>query len=314
MIEQGRPSSPIVGACHGFQVRSDLPISLTRSADLSRPMSTLDVCQATHPLPEPEQTPVREWVSSPGKPFSARLHQLGDGYGMWIDGFGAYAVNVELPQITVPAELPPARWESRLWGIPAVLCFAALGDLSLHAAVADVGGSAVILVGPGRFGKTTLAAAFLQAGHRVLAEDLCRCAVEPVPVVYPGPAMLRMRRDSFQRLGDFPGTSVGIEEDDRVHLVLDPSFRGGGQAVPIKAIITLQVSSGLTTLERLDPTMAIPLLWATSFNLPEPDDRSRCFLGVAGLASRVPIWRLTRQLNYDELPGLVDRIVTTCLS
>ena len=302
------------GACHGFDVRSDLPICLTRDADPERPMPPLYVRQAPAVLAEPTGPPVLEWVPGPGRPLAGRLHTLPDGYGMWIDGLGSYQVDPSLPMITAPADLPPARWEFRLWGVPAALCFIARGDLSLHAAAIDTGGAALLLVGPGRFGKTTLAAAFLQAGYRTLAEDLCRCTLDPVPAVYPGPPILRIRRDSYARLKEFPGTHVVMEEDDRIHLAIDSSsMRGGGEPVPLGAIVTLQTWSGPATFERLDPTVAIPLLWATSLNLPEHADRARCFLGVSGLAGSVPVWRLSRRLEYSGLPHLVDRIVTTCM-
>ena len=307
-------SNQAQGACHGFDVRSDLPILLTRAADPERPMPLLYVDQAPAVVAEPARPPIFEWVPAPGRPLAGRLHTVPDGYGMWIDGIGSYQVDLSLPKITAPADLPPERWEFRLWGVPAALCFISRGDLSLHAAAIDIGGAALLLVGPGRFGKTTLAAAFLQTGYRILAEDLCRCTLGPVPAVYPGPPMLRIRRDSYEQLKEFPGTRVVMEEDDRIHLAIDsPSMRGGGEPVPLKAIVILQAWSGPATFDRLDPTVAIPLLWATSFNLPEHADRARCFLGVSGFAGCVPVWRLSRRLEYNGLAHLVDTIVATCM-
>ena len=52
-----------------------------------------------------------------------------------------------------------------------MLCFRARGDTALHAAAVEVDGQAVVLGAPGTFGKTTLAAAFHAAGHRLLSED-----------------------------------------------------------------------------------------------------------------------------------------------
>jgi hypothetical protein len=303
----------VLGACHGFHVCSDLPVALTRSADLARPMPILSVQQASGSMPEPTEPALREWVPGPGTPFSARLHRLPDGYGMWIDDLGAYHVSPAASRITVPAGVPVANWEPRLWGMPAALCYIARGDVSLHAAAVDVDGSALLFIAPGRFGKTTLAAAFLRAGHRVLAEDMCRCAAHPVPSVYPGPAMLRMRRDSHERLGDLPGTRVALEDDERVHLVMADSLRGGGEPVPIGAVVALQVGSGPTTLEPISAAEAIPLLWATSFNFADRQDRIRCFQGVSAVAGTVPVWRLSRRLEYGGLPSLVEQIVATCV-
>jgi hypothetical protein len=309
----GHPDAAVVGACHGFHVRSPLPLRLIGSADLRDPWPVLEISQATEPLEEPSQPPVYTWVPQPGKPFGGRLHRLSDGFGVWVDGLGAYRVDPASLRIAVPAGVAPGRLESRLWGIPAALCFMARGDLSLHGAAVDIGGAGLLLVGPGRFGKTTLAAAFLRAGHRVLAEDLCRCTVDPVPAVYPGPALLRLRKDSHERLGELRGTSVVTEDEDRVHLEIDPSLRGDVRPVPIRAIIALQAGSGPTSLERLDPLEAIRLLWATSFNLPDHADRARCFQGVSALTDGVRLWRLTRRLDYDGLEALVERLAARCL-
>ena len=84
------------------------------------------------------------------------------GIPFWVDGLGTYDVRPggALPRIVVPAGADPIGREERLWGIPAVLCFLARGDHSLHAGSVDLGGRAVAFGAPGRFGKTTLAAAF----------------------------------------------------------------------------------------------------------------------------------------------------------
>jgi hypothetical protein len=301
------------GACHGFDVQTDLSIHMLRTADGAHPMPALQIDQAHVARSEPDQAPLYTWSPRPGRTFGGRLYHLSDGFGMWIDGLGCYHVDPQNRRITVPGRPSIARVESRLWGMPAALCFILNGGLSLHAAAIDVNGSALLFIGPGRFGKTTLAAAFMKAGYRVLAEDLCRCMAQPVPSVYPGPAMLRIRWDSYRCLGEIPDTHVVLEDEERVHLAFDPDARGSGSPVPIRGIVALQVSDGPTTLERLSVTEAIPLLWSTSFNFAEAADRARCFTGVSALAGAVPAWRLTRRLEFETLDALIDRVVTTCL-
>ena len=123
--------------------------------------------------PDGTTAPVLEWLPRPDHPFHARLFQVGDGdFDVWIDGMGTYRVAPGEPSVTVPADAEPVRREERLWGIPAALCFTRRGDLPLHAAAIEIDGRAVLLAAPGRFGKTTLATAFLARGRRVLAEDL----------------------------------------------------------------------------------------------------------------------------------------------
>ena len=76
----------------------------------------------------------------------------------------------------------------------------ARGDLAVHAAAVDVDGSALLLAAPGRYGKTTLAAAFAGQGYRLLAEDTTCYRPSSDPSVLPGLAMLRIRPDVHEHL------------------------------------------------------------------------------------------------------------------
>lgn len=301
------PALTTRGTCHGFTVRTDLPLKLTR--DTGGGDEALEMRRADAWPVEPATAPVRRWEPAPGRPFSARLHRLPDsGYGFWADRLAFFRVEPRARRIQVAPAEGSAHWEPRLWGIPSALCFTAHGDLSLHAAAVEVDGRALLLAAPGRSGKTTLAAGFHVAGHRVLAEDLCRCRVDPVPVAYPGPAMLRVRHDSYAHLGPIPHTQVKTRDRERVHVAVDAEARGDGRPVPLGAIVTVNVDDGPPRLERATPEAAIPDLWAMSFHVPTDEDRARCFQGVAALAHTVPVWRLTRRPTYEGLPGLVEQL------
>lgn len=294
------------GTCHGFDIDTGLPLRLARRTGGGD--EALEVRRTDTSPAEPDATPLRRWDPEPGRPFSGRLHCLADGYGFWADELAFFRVEPREGRIQVAPAAESAHWEPRLWGVPTALCFIARGDLSLHAAAIEVDGRGLLLAAPGRSGKTTLAAAFHVAGHRVLAEDLCRCRVDPVPVAYPGPAMLRLRHDSYEKLRPIPHARVTAQDSDRVHVALDEAVRGDGTAVPLGAIVTVNIDEGPPRLERAAPEAAIPDLWAMSFHLPTDSDRARCFRGVAALAHAVPVWRLTRRPTYEGLPGLVEQL------
>lgn len=308
------PAGRVAGTVHGFSLLTSIPLRLARGSGVDPGHVTLHVARAEVSRTEPPTTPLRSWLRTAETPFSARLHELPDGFGMWVDGLGPYLVQPERPRIVVPPAVSPARAEARLYGIPAALCFIAAGDLSLHAAAIEVDGRALLLAAPGRHGKSTLASAFLQAGYRVLSEDLCRLRVEPLTEVFPGPGMVRVRWDSYQRLGPLPNTEMVHSDEDRIHLGFTGDLMGDGRAIPVGAVVTVAVGDGDTQLERLPPDQAIRALWQLSFNVPTDADRTRCFLGVTGLAGAVPVWSLVRPLDFAALPQLVDRLVTTCMS
>ena len=307
------PEAPDVHAtdrattCFGYEVRSGIALRYLRPGT-GVPLE-VSVGSGTH---EPVSEPVRRWVPRSGHPFEADLYYEDDLFHLWIKGTGWYEIEPIGPSIRVPPHADGVQREERLWGFPAALCFIHRGDLPLHAAAVEAGGRALLLAAPGRFGKTTLAAAFLRAGHRVLSEDISCCHLAEKLSVIPGPAMLRIRHDTFARF-EFPGTERVGEDHDRVHLALDRDARGDALPVPLHGIVFLRASDGTTSLDRVRGEAAIQDLWALSFKLSTETDRIRCFEAVVNIADRTPIWNLSRPLDYATTGDVVQRLLDTCL-
>jgi hypothetical protein len=304
----GPPASqPKLGTCFGYEVRSALAFRSLREGE----GSPLQVTDDAYEPGAPGSEPLLHWRDESGKSM-AEVYPRDGTYDVWIDEVGWFRVDPSVPSVVAPRGANEVRREARLWGIPTVLCFLYRGDLPLHAAAVDVDGSALLLAAPGRYGKTTLAGAFVAAGHRLLSEDVACCRSQPTPSVLPGPAMLRIRRDMYERL-EFPGTDVVAEDPDRVYLTIDESTRGDGSPVPIRGVVFLRRSEESWRMERLPREKAVPDLWALSLNLPTDESRADCFRGVTAIAARVPVWNLYRRLSVDQLPETVDRIVSTGL-
>ena len=300
----------MAGVVFGYEVDSPLTPTYLRTGR----GDPIEVVEAD-PGPEPGGEPVLEWRPRPDNPFQARLYGDPDRYGVWIDGMGGFGVEPDVPRITAPPSDQPVRREERLWGVPAALCFSRRGDLPLHASAVEVDGRALVFCGPGRFGKTTLATAFLRAGHRVLSEDLvCVRHTDRGPAVLPGPAMLRLRPDVEERLGPIEGTLEVLRHDERVHLAMLDDLRGTGDPVPLAGILILKRGLPDITLYRVEAERFLPELFAVSFNLPSDLERARSFGGVVDLAGSTPLWLLDRPLEFATLGEVVDRVITTCLS
>jgi hypothetical protein len=299
--------------CLGFEVRSELPFRLLRPAE----GRTIEIVEHDGSKPDVGAEPLMSWEARPGNPFARRIYELDGGYAVWHDAVGWFLIDPDRPSISVPPSTDEFRREERMWGLPAALCVAHGEDLALHGSAVDIGGSAVLFCAPGHHGKTTLGAAFLQAGHRILADDLSGCRTDSEPTVLPGPAVVRVRRDAYASL-DFPGTECITEDDDKVHLMLASTTRGPGTPVPIRAIVflrspSLRSSEGRQDIYRVSAEDALPNLWTVSFTLPTGDSRRRTFHKTASLADRVPMWEMYRPNTFDELPRAVDLIRSTCL-
>lgn len=284
------------GTCFGYEVRSSVPLSYLRPGGGE---SGLDVSAADVGPPASPGELLLE-VSRP-----ARLFGDGERFRLWEGDLGWFAVDPSGPSVELPADADPLRREERLWGIPAALCVRHRGDLALHAAAVEVGEEAILLAAPGRFGKTTLAAGFCRAGHRVLAEDLSCVRLSSPPSVFPGPAMLRVRHDVAALL-ELSLPELG-QSEDRVHYALDGQA-GDGKPVRLRGIVLLTDFGTRTTLARVPAEQAVRDLWALAFRLPTAADRARSFTEVAELAETIPVWELSRPRRIADLGAVVDRI------
>jgi hypothetical protein len=294
----------VSGSCFGFRPVSDLAFEYLREGD----GDPLEICEREDGGDDGGGSLVWEWTPIPGKRSWARLYGENGRYRLWIDGGGSFGIDPRAARVEVPAGFETTiRREERLWGIPALLCFLARGDLPLHAAAVDVGGEALLLAAPGYSGKTTLAAGFNAAGYRVLSEDVSCIRLRSTPTLVPGPAMLRIRRDVAGRLALRGARSVAAG-DERVHFSLDPSRRGDCRPLAVRALVMLRRSRHGVALERVSTANALRELWPLSFRLPGAEDRARSFQGLTELADSVRVWNLARPLRLNDLDRVVERV------
>jgi hypothetical protein len=293
------------GGCCGFHVDSPIPLHYLRPG----PGQPLQLREAD--APRPAGRLVMSWRAQPEYPHTVTLSKNGATYTLDTTELGWFQVDPGAASIAMSRSPQALRREVGLWGIPAALCAIHRGDLPIHAAAVEVNGAAILLAAPGHFGKTTLAAAFFRAGHRVLAEDLTFCRPSSVSAVLPGPSLLRLRTDVFERM-PIRGTEVVLQSMGRAFLMPDAARRGDSAPVPLRAIVFLRRSSAWIGLDRVPLSRALRDLWSLSVRLPADEDRSRCFSSLAELVRSVPAWDLRRPLELGELDRTVQTIVATC--
>lgn len=293
----------------GFQVRSQQPLRFIRAGGGVERLEVV-LAPSSEPTPPPEGAPVAEWtMAGAAGDVQAALYRVEGGFEYRASDVGTYRIDPEAARIVIPRCDDQIVREQRLWGIPSTLCYMRRGDLSLHAAAVEVDGGAVVLAGPGRYGKTTLALAFHRYGFRVLSEDLACCRPGPAPAILPGPALLRVRPDIYDGQGPAPsGTHVVLARPDRVYLGLDDDRKGGSGPVPIVAIVFLRESGGDLRMERAPAPVAIADMWALNFRFPTSEGRARSFQQLARLAGTLPAWNLFRPKQLTSLEATVAEI------
>lgn len=289
------------GACFGFGIRSAISFACLRDGGgLPLEIGTAAELQPSQPMPI-----VVEWREPPDHEPFARLYRDGTAYWLWVRRGGWTRIEPDVPRITLPETMAPGLSEEHVWTIPVSLCLLRRGDLVLHAAAVEIGGRAVLLVAAGGAGKSTLAAACVQSGFRLLSEDLTCVRMSDEPGVIAGPAMLRLRPDVLAHLA-LPGARVIRQVPSRVTFALDPAVRGSCDPVPLRAIFLLEAPSAESPGGTIPPAEGIRRLWSMAFRLPE-DDAAYCFGQLAALA-RVPIRHFPRPRAFEELPGAVEAL------
>jgi hypothetical protein len=298
------PTAP-PGACCGYQVDASLAFRFIRTGT-GLPLA---IRETDEPVPIGE--PMMAWPATPEYPHAVTLAKRGPTFTLQADELGWYQVNPSASSIVMSAAMEPIRREVGLWGIPVALCALHQGGMAIHAAAVELDGSAILLAAPGHFGKTTLAAACVRSGHRVLGEDFIVLRPGPPPVVLPGPAVLRLRNDVFHRL-QIPDTGVVLNSMGRVFLALDQHRRGDGRPVPLGAVVFLRNATGTLRLSRAAPAEALRDLWSLSFMLPTDADRAQSFRLLGGLVGAVPVWNLYRPLEFEWLGRAVESLSSIC--
>src|SRR5262249_12262526 len=170
----------------------------------------------------------------------------------------------------------------------------------LHATVVVVDDRAVAFLGESGYGKSSLAACFLEAGHRLLTDDLLLFQEARSRIVaYPGPPRIKLFAKIAGRFLDRAASSAPMNADT-VKLVLPvEEHRRWTAPVELRAIYSLAAprdacrSEGVTSdaLQRRD---AFVELVKATFNrrLVTPDRLARQFDAMTRLTDLVPVRRL----------------------
>jgi hypothetical protein len=295
-------------SCFGFSIASEIDLRFTRPGTSADELAVVEMRGAE---PHHDEPHLLDWLTPNG--VAGRLFGGGHIFDFWADGVGWYRIAPFDRTVEVPATDLDIRREVHLWGVPMMVTFTRLGDLSLHGAAVEHAGRAVIVAAPGEHGKTTLALALHAAGHRLLTEDISRVQFQPEPVVMPGPAVVRMRAAALRDVPD--GMTKVASTAMRINLAIDPDRRGNADPVPVAAVVLLRIGTDDDIrLERSDPTVALRDLWALAFRIPQTDDRARAFERLGDLVAAVPVYDLTRPLTFETLPEVVSRVVQLCES
>ena len=197
-----------------------------------------------------------------------------------------------------------------------VLSYALLrrGHEPLHSSSVVVGARAVAFLGDCGYGKSSLAAACIAAGHRLLTDDLLVTEeTEEGWIAHPGPSRMKLYPEMADHFFGPGAPRVPMNADTPKAILSIPPESMVTSAVPLAALVVLRPPTGDEAgveLARVTPREAFVAFTTNTFNdLARGSDGLRHHLDWGSrLASGVPVWRLSYPRDRGVFPEVVERV------
>lgn len=307
-------SRPIGYRIYGLRLKSDLPLACTPRAGAGH--ADIELYRA-RPVAPGRIPPTRPSGSGADDWFSQTVLDNGSLRIRWSRLF-EFLISPDGRRLGWQA-LDAATQESfQTYLVTQALSCALVkqGIEPLHATVAVVNGTAVAFLGNCGYGKSSLGAAFLKAGHPLLTDDLLvisgsGSASDPL-LAQPGPPRLKLFPAVAHRLLGGRRNGARLNPDTKKLILPLSRSEHCPTAVPLAAVYALRPpfprqSSRSITIRTLPTRKACMALIAGTFNLIITDRArlARQFEWAARMAASVPV----KSLSYPRHLGRIHKVV-----
>jgi hypothetical protein len=315
-LPRERPAAPRQYHVYGVTVRSAVPLACPLSATPAP--AGIELSEAPPSLfretvPDADTTQEKRWFRHTALPD-------GTDYLRWSKLF-EFLISPDGRRVACHALNGVSSETFQTYLVSQTLSCALLkqGIESLHATVVVVRGQAVAFLGDCGYGKSSLGAAFLRAGHAILTDDMLVLDMpgrhRPAVVAHPGPPRIKLfpkiahtflgSRRKGARMN--PGTTK---------LIIPLSAREHcGQAVPLRALYVLRPPAARrapkhVAIRSLTRRAACLALIANTFNtiITDPARLARQFAWAARLAGAVPVKSLSYPRRLTHIPAVLAAI------
>jgi hypothetical protein len=244
---------------------------------------------------------------------------LGDGalYLRWADLF-EFLVAGDGREIVARPLARGSREAFHTFLLGQALSFALIkqGFEPLHATTVAVDGKAVALLGDNGYGKSTLAAAFLQAGHRLVTDDLLNLTENGGGFrAHPGPPRIKLFSEIAERY--LAPSDAGTPMLPLSRKLVFPLTHAhvSRVSVPLKALYLLAPPNGVhakpVNIRTLSRRRAFLKIVRSTFNtvIVGAHRMERQFALATRLAETVPVKVISYSRVLDRLPAVRDAIL-----
>jgi hypothetical protein len=303
---------------YGVVISSELPLPLTEIRD----DQTKGICEiAIRAASGTVLNALREDFVPQNTPFPGfAFGETPDGsnYIRW-EGLGEILVSKDGASITCRPfpQTEPESFHVYLLGQALSFALVKMGFEPLHATAVAVGDQAVAFVGDCGFGKSTLAASFLEAGHRLLTDDLLllRAATREL-IAYPGPARIKLFPKIAEKFLGQRSNTVALNPQTRKQIIPLNERQICTNPMPLRVVYTLAPSKeangkGIHILKLSKRESFVTLVGAT-FNrmLVDRERLQRQFHAVNGMVSTVIVKKAFYPRILSSLSQVREAIVS----
>lgn len=187
----------------------------------------------------------------------------------------------------------------------------------VHASAVAVGDQAIAFIGDCGLGKSTLAAAFLQAGHRLLTDDLLLLQTRTRAIVaFPGPARIKLFPKVARKFLADASSGVPLNPKTQKQIIPLNDSQVCSEAMPLAAIYVLALPNKAqdngVRITSLTQREAFVRLLENTFNrvIFDPDRLRRHFDAAQALANVMPIRKLSYPRSLERLPLVREAILS----
>lgn len=187
------------------------------------------------------------------------------------------------------------------------------GLLPFHGSSIKIGDSAIVLSGLSGAGKSTLAAAFLQKGYSILADDVSVVSFDEKghPIVYPSYPQMKLWTDSMLKLGKDPLNHVKVRQQIEKHYI-PTTDNFWDKPLHLKKIFIITSSNlGELKVEQIKGIEKFSLLKTHTYRfnfVAGKQMQEKHFKSFELLTKTVDVFKLTRPTGkfiFDDLINLV---------
>jgi hypothetical protein len=245
----------------------------------------------------------------------------GSSYVRW-RGLGEFLVGPDGKEIACAqaAEASDESFQVYLLGQALSFALVKAGFEPLHATAIVHDGEAIVLLGDGGYGKSTLAASFLADGATLLTDDLLVIHQEAGRILaYPGPSRIKLFPDSAHRFLGSAAHGVPMNALSNKHVIPLATAQRCVRPVPVRAVYALappaemrrQRQVRITPMSQRDAFLA---LISNTFNryIGDPARLSRQHAETGRLSRAIPIRKLAYPRSTARLAEVRAAILDDC--